>query len=127
MLLGMFPGGAAAAAQADYSGHYEMISPKAARTFLLDVKQTGSRADVSFSAAMADGSGASPEGVGKGRVEDGILSFEFKDNFNNEGTCTFESRPDGYRLSMTIIKVVAPGPFHFYGTVLLKKIPDKPR
>jgi len=111
----------------NYSGHYELADAKAARTFSLEVKQTGSRADVSFSAAMADGSGAAPDGTGKGRVQDGVLSFDFKDSFNNEGTCTLESRTDGYHLSMTVIKVVDPGPFHFYGNVLLKKTSNQAR
>jgi hypothetical protein len=119
--------GRASATETNYNGHYELVDAKAARIFTLDVRQTGSRADVSFSAAMADGSGAAPDGTGKGRVEDGVLSFAFKDSFNNEGTCTFESRNDGYHLSMTVTKVVDPGPLHFYGTVLLKKISDKPQ
>ena len=108
-------------ADTNYSGHYKLVDAKAARTFSLDVRQTDSRADVSFSAAMADGSGAAPEGTGKGRVEDGILSFAFKDNFKNEGTCTLELMKDGYHLSMTVIKVADPAPFHFYGNVVLQK------
>jgi len=119
--------GHAASTVTNYSGHYELADAKAGRTFSLEVRQTGSRADVSFSAAMADGSGAAPDGAGKGRVEDGVLSFAFKDSFNNEGTCTLESRKDGYHLSMTVTKVVEPGPFHFYGNVLLKRISNKPR
>ncbi len=106
-----------AATETNYNGHYELVDAKANRTFSLDVKQTGSRAEVSFSAAMADGSGAAPDGSGKGHVEDGILSFKFKDSFNNEGTCTLESRKGkgGFLLNMTVLKVVDPGPFHFYG------------
>ena len=119
----------ATAAVANYSGHYELADAKAKtnRTFSLEVKQTGDRAEVSFSAAMADGSGAAPDGTGKGHVEDGVLSFKFKDSFNNEGTCTLESKPDGFHLSMTVIKVVDPGPFHFYGTIPLKKTSEKPQ
>ena len=117
----------AASTETNYNGHYELADAKAGRTFSLEVKQTGSRADVSFSAAMADGSGAAPDGEGKGRVEDGVLSFAFKDSFNNEGTCTLESRKDGYHLSMTVTKVVEPGPFHFYGNVLLKRTSNKPQ
>jgi hypothetical protein len=111
----------------NYNGHYELADVKAARTFSLDVRQTGSRADVSFSAAMADGSGAAPDGEGKGRVEDGVLSFAFKDSFDNEGTCTLASGKNGYHLSMTVTKVVDPAPFHFYGNVLLKKTSSKTR
>jgi hypothetical protein len=112
----------AAAKNSNYNGHYEMSDPKADRAFSLDVKQTGSRATISFSAAMADGSGSAPDGTGKGNVEDGVLSFKFKDSSNNEGTCTLESKNDGYHLNMTVLKVVDPGPFHFYGIILLKKI-----
>ncbi len=124
-LSGMLFSHAAASTEPDYNGHYELVDGKAGRTFSLDVKQTKSRAEVSFSAAMEDGSGAAPDGTGKGRIEDGVLSFTFKDSFNNEGTCTLESRNDGYHLSMTVIKVVDPGPFHFYGNVLLKKTSAK--
>jgi hypothetical protein len=118
--------GHAASTETNYNGRYELADAKAARTFSLVVKQTGSRADISFSAAMADGSGAAPDGTGKGRVENGVLSFDFKDSFDNEGTCTLESGQDGYHLSMTVTKVVDPGPFHFYGNVLLKKTSNKP-
>jgi hypothetical protein len=117
--------GHAASKETNYNGHYELVDTKAARTFSLQVKQSGSRAEVSFSAAMTDGSGAAPDGTGKGRVEDGVLSFSFKDSFNNEGTCTLQSRNDGYHLTMTVIKVVEPSPFHFYGNVLLKKTANK--
>jgi len=115
----------ASATETNYNGHYELADAKAARTFSLDVKQTGSRANISFSAAMADGSGAAPDGEGKGHVEDCVLSFTFKDSFNNEGTCTLEFKKRVYHLSMTVIKVVDPSPFHFYGNVLLKKTLNK--
>jgi len=125
-LLGM-PLSHAAPAQSNYNGHYELADPKAARTFSLDVKQTDSRAEVSFSAAMADGSGAAPDGDGKGRVDDGVLSFDFKDSFGNEGSCTLEPGKGGYILSITVLKVVDPSPFHFYGNIVLKKVSDKPQ
>ena len=125
-LFGTLPGHAASV-KTNYNGHYELAGAKTDRMFSLDVRQTGSRADISFSAAMADGSGAAPDGTGKGRVEDGVLSFPFKDSFNNEGTCTLASKADGYHLSITVIKVVDPGPFHFYGNVLLVKISNKPQ
>jgi hypothetical protein len=110
----------------DYEGHYELPDTKSGRSFSLDVKQTHSRAQVTFSAAMADGSGAAPDGEGKGRVEDGVLSFNFKDSFNNEGTCTLESKKDGFHLNIVVTKVVDPGPFHFYGNIVIKKTSAKP-
>jgi len=119
--------GHASAAEISYNGHYELADAKAARTFSLDVKQTGSRALISFSAAMSDGSGAAPDGEGKGHVEDGVLSFTFKDSYNNEGSCTLEFKKAGYHLNMIVIKVVDPSPFHFYGNVLLKKTSNTPQ
>ncbi len=105
----------------NFDGHYELADGKAGRTFSLEVKQKDTRADVSFSAAMADGSGPAPDGTGQGRIENGMLSFAFKDSFNNEGTCTMELGKGGYHLCMTVVKVVDPRPFHFYGNVLLKR------
>ncbi len=116
--------GHASSPTSTFTGHYELADAKAkaTRSFSLDVRQTNSRAAVSFSAAMADGSGAAPDAEGKGRVSDGVLSFDFTDSFKNEGTCTLQLMKDGYHLSITIIKVIDPAPFHFYGSVLLKKI-----
>jgi hypothetical protein len=90
--------GATAATELNFTGHYVLNDAKAARTFSLDVTQTKTRAVVAFTAAMADGSGAAPEGTGKGHVE-----------------------KDGYALVMTVAKVVDPGPLHFYGTFDLKR------
>ena len=126
MIFASLPGHAEST-ETNYNGHYEMVDAKSGRTFSLEVKQKNSRAEVSFAAAMADGSGAAPDGSGKGRVEDGVLSFNFKDSFNNEGTCTLESSNGVYHLSMTVLKVVDPSPFHFYGSVLLKKISGQPQ
>ena len=113
--------GRAAGATTDFGGSYALADAKAGRAFTLEVKQTDSRAEVSFSAAMDDGSGSAPDGSGKGRIEDGVLTFKFKDSFNNEGTCTLTSAKHGYQLNMVVIKVVDPSPFHFYGNVALKK------
>jgi hypothetical protein len=116
----------AAATETNFNGHYELIDAKARRTFSLDVVQTESRARISFAAAMADGDGAAPDGTGKGRVEDGVLSFDFTDSFKNKGTCTLELIGGIYHLNIVVLKVVDPSPFHFYGTALLKKTSDKP-
>jgi hypothetical protein len=118
---------AASTTDPNYSGHYELKDAKAARTFLLDVKLDGSRANVSFSAEMADGSGAAPDGSGNGHVEDGVLTFKLKDSFNNECACTLTAKSDGYHLGMTVIKAVEPSPLHFYGNMLLQKTSSHPQ
>lgn len=110
----------------NYAGEYVLADTRADRSFHLDVKQVNSRADVSFSAAMRDGSGAAPDGAGKGHVEDGVLSFEFKDSYENEGTCTLRRANGGYRLAMTIVKIADVSPVHFYGAVSLRKVSTEP-
>jgi len=115
----------ASAAAPVYTGHYELADAKADRSFTLDVKQDKNRADISFSASMADGSGAAPDGTGKGRVEDGVLSFSFEDSFNNKGTCTLQLKNGLYFLNMTVVKIADISPLHFYGTVSLKKTSSK--
>src|ERR1700677_1325293 len=127
----IFAGTASARAddKVNYSGHYELAGKKSDRSFSLDITQDHSRADVSFSAAMSDGSGAAPDGEGKGRIEDGVLSFKFKDSFANEGTCHITPVKAGegtYRLVMTILKVINPEPMHFYGEMALHKVADQP-
>ena len=106
----------------NFAGHYELANSKAGRAFSLEVKMTDPRhAEISFSAAMDDGSGPAPDGDGKGRIEEGVLSCKFTDSFSNEGTCTLTPAKHGYEFNMVVVKVVDPRPFHFYGSVLLKK------
>jgi len=112
--------------KSNFAGHYELAEAKADRSFTLDITQVNRRVDITFSAAMNDGSGAAPDGEGHGRVEDGVLSFTFKDSFNNEGTCKLSPTGSGYRLNMTIDKVVDVGPVHFYGDMSLRKTSSKP-
>jgi hypothetical protein len=110
------------------SGHYELADEKADHTFSLDITQTGSSADLSFSAAMPDGSGAAPDGDGHGKIDaGGVLSFNFKDSFDNEGSGTFELKKDGYHLYLNVSKVIEPRSLHFYGDVLLKRTSSKPQ
>jgi hypothetical protein len=110
----------------DFTGEYVLAGAKADRSFQLDVKLDHSRADISFSAAMNDGSGAAPDGEGHGSVEDGVLSFKFKDSFDNEGTCTLKPDNGVYRLSMTVLKIADVSPIHFYGDVPLRKVSSHP-
>jgi hypothetical protein len=110
----------------NYAGHYELADAKAGRSFSLDIKQTGSRAQVSFAAAMTDGS-STAAGKGRGHMDDGVLEIDFTDNLKNEGTCTLQPKKTGpgYILSMRVIKVINLEPVHFYGDILLKKMSDQ--
>ena len=127
-LLGIFFGlTGAAAPTVNYTGHYELAETNGDRSFSLDIMQTASGADLSFSTAMADGSGAAPDGDGKGRVDaSGVLLFTFKDSFDNEGTGSLQASKGGYLLKMNVSKVVEPRPLRFYGNVLVKKTANKP-
>jgi hypothetical protein len=111
----------------DFGGNYELAGHRTDRAFFLGVKLDGRRAKVSFSAVMADGTGAAPDAEGTGKLEDGVLKFKFKDSFDNEGTCKLQYLPDSelYQLDMLVTKVVESSPLHFYGTLQLKKVAEK--
>jgi hypothetical protein len=116
----------AAADQANFTGHYELADKNGGQSFSLDVTQTGAQAEISFSAAMADGSGAAPDGDGKGGVDkSGVLAFTFKDSFDNEGTGTLQAEKGRYHLTLTTTKVTEPRALRFYGDVLLRKTSNK--
>jgi hypothetical protein len=132
LLTGLFaavPASAAPAPKPDFNGSYELVGNRTDRAFRLEVRVDGKRAKVSFSAFMADGSGAAPDAEGTGKLEDGALSFKFKDSFDNEGTCKLQLLPasEVYQLEMVVTKVVEPSPLHFYGTLQLKKTSDRPK
>jgi len=115
----------AADAEKNFNGHYDLADAKADRVFSLEVEQTGQQTAISFFISSINGKGPVPSGKGKGTVEDGHLSFEFKDDFNNEGTCILEAVPGGYRIQMTITELADANVAHYYGNYLLKKT-DKP-
>lgn len=105
-----------------YTGHYETPTSKTDWSFSLDVTQKGSKATVSFSAGMADGSGAAPDGDGNGKVDaKGALRFTFSDSFGNEGTGVLVAGKDGYHLTMNVTKAVEPRALQFYQDLLLVK------
>jgi hypothetical protein len=99
----------AAVDNSNFTGHYELADKNADQSFSLDVTQTGSHAEITFLAAMADGSGAAPDG----------------DGFDNEGTGTLVAEKDGYHLKLTATQVTEPRALRFYGDVLLRKTSNK--
>jgi hypothetical protein len=109
----------------NFNGSYELAGNRSDRQFSLEVRQIGSRAKINFSASMTDGSGAAPDAQGQGEIDDGVLSFKFKDSFDNEGTCKLQPSPRGYQLAMVVTKVVESSPLHFYSNLLLKKVSDQ--
>lgn len=109
----------------NFGGSYELAGQRSDRQFSLEVRQSGSRVKIDFTAAMADGTGAAPDAEGDGKIENGVLSFRFKDSFDNEGRCRLQPNHGVYQLDMVVTKVVEPSPLHFYGTLLLKKTSDR--
>ncbi len=127
VFLALFAGTGARADATNYTGHYELADAKTDYSFSLDVTQTGASAQLSFSAAMADGSGAAPDGDGKGAVDtDGTLKFTFKDSFDNAGSGTLVAGKDGYHLTLNPTTVADPRALHLYADALLKKTAVKP-
>lgn len=128
VILAATTGIAHAAPPPAFDGNYELAGHRTDRTFSLAITHEGHdtrHVKVSFSAAMADGSGAAPDADGSGKIRDGVLSFKFKDSFANEGTATLSPKPhtDIYQLDMVVTKVAEASPLHFYGTLLLRKVP----
>jgi hypothetical protein len=116
----------AEAGDVNFTGHYELADKKADSVFSLDVTQTGTHADLSFSASMEDGSGAAPDGDGKGQlVNPWEIDFTFKDSFGNEGTGKLWVGKIGWHLMLTPTKVVEPRAVRFYGFCVLRKTSDK--
>jgi hypothetical protein len=122
-LVVSLPAFAEPATKPDYSGNYVLAGKRTDRAFFLAVELKDRRAKVNFSASMVDGSGASPDADGTGKVQDDVLNFKFKDSFDNEGTCKLKLLPGTsiYQLDMVVTKVVEPSPLHFYGTLQLTK------
>ena len=126
-LLVAVPAFAAPAPKPDFNGNFVLAGKRTDRAFFLAVDLNGRRAKVNFSASMVDGSGASPDADGTGKIEDDVLNFKFKDSFDNEGTCKLRLLPGTsiYQLEMVVTKVVEPSPLHFYGTLQLQKTEAK--
>lgn len=116
-----------AASAPDFTGHYE-LAKSTAKAFALDVTQKDGKAEVSFSAGHEDGSGAAPDGDGKGRINaQGELTFSFTDSFGNTGSAVLRRTSSGYRLAMKMDKVEEPRALVHYGILSLKRTSTKPQ
>jgi hypothetical protein len=129
VIAGFFFAGTAGvpAEPVDYTGHYELAADGTGTTFSLDVAQTGTEVHLAFSAAMADGSGAAPDGEGNGRVDQaGVVKLTFKDSFDNAGTGTLVRDQNGFLLKLDASTVNDPRAVRFYGEIPLKKTAAQP-
>jgi hypothetical protein len=69
--------------------------------FQLTIEQSGGAIQVSFDAAHNDAHGAAPEGQGPAKISGkDILTFTFKDSFDNSGTGTIKRAGNDVILSM---------------------------
>lgn len=120
-------GPAFAAPAPDFTGHYE-LAKSGAKAFALDVTQKDDKAEISFSAAHEDGSGAAPDADGQGRINThGELAFTFTDSFGNTGSAVLQRTKGGYRLTMKMDKVEEPRALVHYGILPLKRTSTKPQ
>ena len=83
--------------------------------FQLSIEQSGSKMQVSFDAAWADGHGAAPEAEGPATVSGNMVSFTFKDTFDNSGTGTITRAGNDILVSINPTHVVEPRCLAFYG------------
>jgi len=94
----------------DFTGHYELARTVAGSHgrwfFFLDVEQKGKNARLTYSAGNEDGSGAAPDGSGKGTLNaDGTLEFKWDDSFENAGIGVLSRNGKLYHLLMKTSKL----------------------
>jgi hypothetical protein len=106
----------------DYAGHYERVG-EGKTVFVLNVRQTGERVDIEFSAGNADGTGAAPDGTGTGTVNDkGELVVKIEDSFGNKGTATLRKAGNAFQITVKIDTVTDQRAMKFYGVIPLKRV-----
>ncbi len=108
--------GPAAAEAPNFAGEYadkKFLNGQA--VFQMSLERSGNTVSVWFSAGKNDGSGAAPEGQGKGKVSGkGVLEFKFEDSFNNAGTGTITRSGDDVTVSLKTTRVAEPRCLEFY-------------
>ena len=109
----------------DFTGHYERTGD-AKSIFILIVRHTGASAEMEFSAGRADGTGAAPDGSGKGNLnEKGELEFTFDDSFGNKGTAILKKVGAGFQITVKAETVADPRAAKLYGVIALKRTADR--
>ena len=109
----------------DFTGHYEQ-SADAKTVFILIIRHNGATAEIEFSAGRADGTGAAPDGNGKGTLNDkNELEFTFDDSFGNKGTAVFKKAGAAFQLIIKPETVTDPRAAKLYGTMTLKRTADR--
>jgi hypothetical protein len=109
----------------DFTGHYERTGD-AKTVFILIVRHTGASAEMEFSTSRADGTGAAPDGNGKGSLNDkGELEFAFDDSFGNKGTAVLKKTGASFQITIKPETVADPRAVKLYGVIALKKTPDR--
>ena len=109
----------------DFTGHYER-GGDGKSVFILILRQTGDSAEMEFSAGRADGTGAAPDGSGKGSLnEKNELVFTFDDSFGNKGSAVFRKTGGSYQLAIKAETVADPRAAKLYGTMTLKRTADR--
>jgi hypothetical protein len=116
-----------AADSSGWAGQYRAEKFLSGRAVLqLSIEQSGSKMQVSFDAAWADGHGAAPEAEGPASVSGNTVTFTFKDTFDNSGTGTITRAGNDIIVSINPTHVVEPRCLGFYGkNMRLKRVAKK--
>lgn len=89
----------------------------------LEVEKNAGSYAVSFLAAHTDGTGAAPDGGGRGTINArGELEFTFEDSFGNQGRGVLKRTPKGFVVMIESTAVEEPRAIVHYGTRTLKRL-----
>lgn len=116
VVLTLFCVAANAAHSSGWAGQYtdkKFLGGRA--VFQLTIELSGSKMQVAFDAAWADGHGAAPEGEGPATVSGQTLAFKWEDSFKNSGTGTITRSGDDVLVTINATKVADPRCLQFYG------------
>jgi hypothetical protein len=119
------PLGLRAAAAENFSGEWADKNYRGNAVFQLSVEQSGSNISIVFSANRTDGSGAAPEGDGKGKIAAGAVQFTWSDSFGNYGTGTIKKSGADVTISIKAIQVADSRCLVFYGDNIRLKAAGK--
>ncbi len=114
-LLLVLGGSLEAATSSNFAGEWADKHYHGNSVFQLSVEQSGNSVSIFFSATRSDGSGADPEGNGKGKVAGGVVQFTWTDSFGNAGTGTIKKSGADAIISIKATRVADSRCLMFYG------------
>jgi len=114
-----------AAGEEHFAGEWADKHYRGNSVFQLSVEQSGNVVSIFFSANHSDGSGAAPEGHGKGKVTAGLAQFTWTDSFGNAGTGAIKKSGADVIVSIKATSVADSRCLMFYGDNIRLKAAGK--